>query len=507
MGDEPTIQANEQNLVLSTDSSTTKTDQIDGLVNALVNNFREASRRKPGGGLNAALPGRDLPRHDLTLYESWLSEAHRYFREASQQEVSLSYASEWVLDNYYIIRQALLQIKEDLPTEFYKQLPRLSGGPLKDFPRIYAIARTVLSFQHLLLDPIDLQTILVQFQESVPLTMGELWALPIFLRYGLIEFLAHALIETIHPPNLPNLPAPTPQILRSGDLLLAGENTTGEANNNGVANIILSLRTISEHNWSDFYESVSFLERTLRDDPTGMYSQMDFKTRDLYRKEIETLSFDTGIEEGELGEIVLNLARSNISNRPPVLQKSMSIGPIPVMGTQLGPDGREKTPVDPILTHQAVHIGEILLGKGRSALEQRIGYHPDMKTVFQRWGFRHASAVYLSSVLLLTILILVALSLAAHLPDLMPGITLSSGNYPWAAVPFIGSAPIKWTVVILLIFVMMIPVLTVATSLVNWLITLLVKPRILPKLDFKKEIPDPFQTLVVIPDDHQPRGN
>ena len=46
---------------------------------------------------------------------------------------------------------------------------------------------------------------------------------------------------------------------------------------------------------------------------------------------------------------------------------------------------------------------------------------------------------------------------------------------------------------------MLIPVLTVATSLVNWLITLMIRPRILPKLDFKDEIPDPFQTLVVIP--------
>ena len=46
---------------------------------------------------------------------------------------------------------------------------------------------------------------------------------------------------------------------------------------------------------------------------------------------------------------------------------------------------------------------------------------------------------------------------------------------------------------------LLIPVLTVATSLVNWLITLMIRPRILPKLDFKDEIPDPFQTLVVIP--------
>ena len=38
----------------------------------------------------------------------------------------------------------------------------------------------------------------------------------------------------------------------------------------------------------------------LRKDPAGIYPLMDFKTRDLYRKEIESLSFASGQEENEL---------------------------------------------------------------------------------------------------------------------------------------------------------------------------------------------------------------
>jgi len=78
-----------------------------------------------------------------------------------------------VLDNYYIIRQALRQISEDLPVGYYKQLPKLAGAPLKGLPRIYAIGRGVLFFQNYLLNVIDLQAILIQVQEDVPLTMGE----------------------------------------------------------------------------------------------------------------------------------------------------------------------------------------------------------------------------------------------------------------------------------------------------------------------------------------------
>ena len=174
---------------------------------------KQLCERQPKGirpGSDRRLPKRDLPGSNLRLYESWLAEAHHTFREASHQVVSLTYASEWVLDNYYIIRQALQQIEEDLPAGYYRQLPKLTSGPLKDYPRIYAIAQAVLSYQHLLLDPIELQTILIQLQDRVSLTMGELWAIPIFLRYGLVEFLSHALVLAIRPSNPPNLPAGSP---------------------------------------------------------------------------------------------------------------------------------------------------------------------------------------------------------------------------------------------------------------------------------------------------------
>ena len=145
----------------------------------------------------------------------------------------------------------------------------------------------MLSYQHLLLDPIDLQTILIQYQERVSLTMGELWALPTFLRYSLIESLAQTLVSTIHPANPPDLPASFTYMSEIINTFYSSENEPGDTGNNDVvANIILSLRAITELDWSEFYESVSVLEHTLRLDPAGIYSKMDFKTRDLYRKEI-----------------------------------------------------------------------------------------------------------------------------------------------------------------------------------------------------------------------------
>ena len=292
-----------------------RTKQLQDLVNILATNYQlvdseeRRQRSKPAG------IGRDLAGHDLELYETWLAEAHRFYREASQQKLPLTYDSEWILDNYYIIRQALQQIKEDLPPSFFNQLPRLVGEPLKGYPRIYAIARTVLVNQHLLLDPVDLQFIMIQFQGRVLITMGELWALPIFLRYSLIEALAHQLVTSIQPLVKPDLP-PLVQGLPGEEALLGSTEAAAGATTftDGVANIILSLRTISEQDWSDFFEAVSRLERTLRKDPAGIYPRMDFKTRDMYCKEIEKLSLGSGRGEHELAEILLDLANPNGMN-------------------------------------------------------------------------------------------------------------------------------------------------------------------------------------------------
>ena len=147
----------------------------------------------------------------------------------------------------------------------------------------------------------------------------------------------------------------------------------GAANNDSVANIILSLKGISEQNWSDFFESVSCLEKTLREDPAGIYPRMDFKTRDLYRKEIETLSFATGRDENELAEITLDLARSALSNHPDELQKSAAAGSTVVKHTSPAREECAGSQDNPVLMCNVTHVGEYLLGESRPVLEKRIG--------------------------------------------------------------------------------------------------------------------------------------
>ncbi|HEX9089876.1 MAG TPA: glucoamylase family protein, partial [Anaerolineales bacterium] len=138
--------------------------------------------------------------------------------------------------------------------------------------------------------------------------------------------------------------------------------------------------------------------------------------------------------------------------------------------------------VEESLNHPLAHVGEYLLGEGRAILEQRIGYRPDFKTALTRWMLRHANALYLGSIFFLSLLFLGLCSLAINREGI-----------------FQSGSPLQWIATLLIAITLLVPILTVSASLVNWVVTLRVKPRILPKMNFIDGIPRPFQTLVVIP--------
>ena len=64
-----------------------------------------------------------------------------------------------------------------------------------------------------------------------------------------------------------------------------------------MANLVGSLRLIASFDWSEFFESVSLVEQVLQRDPAGVYSGMDFRSRDRYRHAVEELAEPTGDDQ------------------------------------------------------------------------------------------------------------------------------------------------------------------------------------------------------------------
>ena len=361
-------------------------------------------------------------------YQTVLHKAYIQFTQAPKQEIALSYAAEWILDNYYVIEQSIRQIREDLPAGYYHQLPLLSEGPHANLPRIYAVALQLTSLPGNALDTEQVQHFIRVYQDVQPLLMSELWALPIMLRISLLQRLTE-LVEPI--------------ALRDTGQLKPGQPPDTPADGIAVGYCITGLRWVAVQDWLDFFESVSLVEHILADEPAGIYPHMDFDTRNTYRKAIEAFSRAANVDEQEVAHQAVELAATHSSN------------------------GKAYT--------RYAHVGYYLVDDGYRLLETHFHYTSPWLKRIQRWLLHHPSFTYTAPVLLVTALALV----------LVASFIVTSGG------------TLAQTLVATLLAV--VPAFTAVISLVNWIVTQLIPPRKLPRMDFKTGIPAECRTIVAIP--------
>ena len=116
-----------------------------------------------------------------------LLEYYRATAKAVQQDLTITPAAEWLVDNFYIVEEQLREIRDDLPAGFYKKLPKLASGHLQGYPRVFGVAWAYVAHTDSRFDPDVLRAFVTAYQRVQPLTIGELWAVAITLRIVLVE--------------------------------------------------------------------------------------------------------------------------------------------------------------------------------------------------------------------------------------------------------------------------------------------------------------------------------
>src|SRR5687768_948588 len=296
-----------------------------------------------------------------------LEAVYKSLVEALRTGRPISPAAEWLVDNYHIIEEQLREIREDLPKSYYHELPKLASGELAGYPRIYAVALALIAHTDSRLDTNTLRRFIIAYQQKEPLSIGELWAVAITLRLALVENLrrlalaitrareeredadklADRLLELAslqpasvmttvnervgkaeerpqtflvqlvqrlreqHPSVMPVMDWIERQLGRQGtsvEQIIHTEHQRQAAAQVTVGNIITSMRLLSTLDWNDFFEQVSLIEPVLGNDPAGVYSRVEFASRDRYRHVIERISKGTRASELEIAEAVVKLA-------------------------------------------------------------------------------------------------------------------------------------------------------------------------------------------------------
>ena len=76
-----------------------------------------------------------------------------------------------------------------------------------------------------------------------------------------------------------------------------------------IGNSITSLKTIQRINFLEIFEKINGVEDVLKQDPSNVYQNMDWKTKEYYRNKIKEISEKTKISEIYIARKILEIAK------------------------------------------------------------------------------------------------------------------------------------------------------------------------------------------------------
>jgi cyclic beta-1,2-glucan synthetase len=430
--------------------------------------------------------------HYLDHWERMIDSVRRDLTEAVELDESITPSAEWLLDNSYITKNHIQDIRRNLPRRFYEILPRVEGDIGETNLRILSLASVLAGKTDGNITAGSIFNLLSSYQGLRPLTTAELWIFPLMVRYVLIEDIAHQSLRVSRrqhdreradfwadrllnaarrcPERVPvifaeitaTVPVLEPHFLIRLIGQLSEEETAFSAAHKwlesrmdipfpemiraeharqtkkqvSIANDVTTLRRLTQLDWREIFESVSIVEAVLEQD--SVYPASDFTTRDQCRRAVE------------------QIARYSKSSEIDVAKKAIQLA----LEAQV---------------ERRRNAAFFLIDKGRKHLEDFFSCRLPFRACLLRWILEHAGPVYFSSISFITLIALgLGLVVAARI-----------GLGFWALLGFAVVA--VW------------PASEVAIQIVNYLLSLFVPPRLIPRMSFKSGIPDEFRTLISVP--------
>jgi cellobiose phosphorylase len=475
----------------------------------LKKDARELSRRHEiSEKKKDMVPIKPLLQHDKEL----LTQAYRVLATSAKENKDISPAAEWLIDNFYIIQEQIVQIETDFPIGFQRNIPHLKSGINKGLPRVYDLVYNLAHHTDNIISIDNLTLYTQHYQQDSTFRLGELWAIPIMVRLVLVNqlavkatailkrreskvevqdqisnwleaetgepsFLLRNIIDWLSAKedgnqNLSLLVELSLQLGAEGimtselknwfeyrfnsfgtslDESLREESQRQSKLQVSIQNAVISFRRSTEIEWEEFVEDCSLVDRILKLDPMGVYPLMDHKTKDQYRRTIERLSGRSDYSEIEVAEKVLEITEGNR------------------IDVELTSASRFFDPS--VLT---THVGYYLIGNGTKLFREELNYKKTVGEV-ARNKIEGNTPLYILLILLLTTAFLAML---------------------WFLT---GAASNVFLIKMAVIMIAFFPALELSVSTVNRLFAFTLPPRVLPKMMVKFDIPKGDRSLVVVP--------
>ena len=423
----------------------------------------------------------------------YITKTYMLLNEHLKLGIGVHPAGEWILDNFYIVEEAIKTIFKEMPLNKYKKFPGIANGPYTGVARIYFLANEIVAYTDNKINTENLKECLQAYQTNKTLAMEELWNIQIFLQISIIEkireicekiyssqlqkFKVENIVERLvekkenknlifkYPPNRntkqishkemknpfieymsyklkkygkqggPYLNILEEQVNKMGftvSEIIKKEHFDIAVSKVTVGNCITSIKEILRLNFLELFERINGVEEILKSDPAGIYDKMDFKTKEYYRNKIKDTSKKTKISEIYIAKKALELATRNKE----VFKKK--------------------------------HIGYYLISEGYDILIRELTNKKIIKV-------DKSEKQYILSVYVATIII----------------------SFVFGILFYLNEKNIITTIIFTILAI--IPISEIYIQVLNYILGKSVQPKLIPKMDFIQGIPEECATVVVIP--------
>jgi cellobiose phosphorylase/biotin operon repressor len=431
---------------------------------------------------------------EIVKDKNLLEQAYKQSHESVKEGWEIDSVAEWLIDNYYLLEEQFKQLEISDKTKNKIKIPCMRGGIYDSFPRIFVLAAEIVIHMEARLNEDLIVEFLNSYQSVSPLNMKELWLFPDMLMVALIKAAAGVAVRTISTyktkaearstaellakknkktfkefiakvfspenkeliknstyikalytalrdePKYGNAIAVLDKRLKREDMtadsLIRLENGKQAKDQTIIANAITSVRMLSQIPWDDVFEKLSVVDDILGNDE--VYLQMDFDSRDYYRKCVETIAH------------VLRISESAVAKEAVKLK-------------------------DKATEAERKNAGYYIIGEGKEALYTELTDQLPLRLRIWRYFQKHMLGYYSTSVLLSALIINICLFFGI-----------------WALMQNI------WTAIIGGIFTFL-PVYGFVHPIISHIFMRLTRPAFIPKMDYKDGIPKECRTVAVVP--------
>jgi len=417
----------------------------------------------------------------------FIEKTYNLLNEHIKKNINIYSAGEWLLDNFYIIEETVKRIRFSINAKEYKNFKAIANGTYKDFARIYVLASEIVACADNIINEEVLKISLQAYENERTLKMEEIWNLPLFLEISIIENIRKICekiyINQIQKERVEDIVS---RLIEKKDTFKQSYKLTKEESSiyknkrySFIEYMSYKLKRYGKQGtpYLDILEQevnktgITISEAIKKEHVDMAIQKVSMGNSITSLREISRISFLNLFEEINGVEEILKKDPSNVYIKMDYKTKEHYRNSIKILS--------EKSKVSEIYIAKKVlelaqssrsdkkrHIGYYLISDGIDILKKEIGIKVKKK--------RNKAKLYIYSIFAVTTVLSILFGLYIFYKSNLT-LAVISGILAY------------------------IPISEIYIQILNYIFIKMVKPKVLPKLDFTNGIPKEYGTIVVIP--------